>query len=232
SVCRALWLSGLLLFACVGLTNATTQQGETQPRSAQTGAPARAAKAKRPPRPAELEALVVAARALPPEYAADVLLRLVESNKLTERAWQRELLLEAFRTAGGAQQPIKRRIAPGLNYAYTREDYEARAYELKLDTLSLRLCAVNAMLKVDKRKARELFDELPRKLPLALLTCDDALVYDVSDFYATLTRLAQDTFSAEEKARGEDVQFILPYLAELQAPAQIQPLARVVLTFD
>jgi TorA maturation chaperone TorD len=229
SACRALRLSGLLLlFAYGGLTNASARQGTPQSRPAQTDAPAHAAQRKHPPRPAELQALVVDARALPPEFAADVLLRLVEANKITERAWQRELLLEAFRTADGAQQPIKRRITPGLNYAYTREDYEARAFGLNLDTLSLRLRAVNAMLKVDKRKAREMFTELPRKLPLAPLTCDDALVYDVSDFYATLARIAQDTFSAKEKARDEDLLFVMPYVDEMSAPAQVAPIIELI----
>ncbi len=191
-----------------------------------------AAQRKPAARPVELEALVVDARAVPAEYAADVLLRLVESGKVTERAWQRALLEEAFRTAGGAQNAIKRRIAPGLTYAYTREDYEARAYQLNLDTMSLRLRAVNALLKVDKRKARELFTELPTKPALAPLSCDDALVYDVSDFYETLTKIARETFSAEERARGEDVQFVLPYFADAQTYAQIWPLARVALAFD
>src|SRR5947209_12563666 len=229
SACRRVWLLGLLLsFACGSLTNAPAQQAAPQTRPIQTDAPARTAQRKRPPRPAELEALVVDARALPPEFAADVLLRLVESGKITERAWQRELLEEAFRTAGGAQQPIKRRIAPGLNYAYTREDYEARAFGLNLDTMSLRLRAVNTMLKVDKRKARELFTELPTKLPLAPLTCDDVLVYDVSKFYETLTELAQDTFSAEQKARDEDVLFVTPYVDAMSAPAQVAPIATLI----
>src|SRR5436305_12415981 len=109
SVCRApRMLGALLLFACGSLTNANAQQRAPQPT--QTDAPARAAQSKRRLRPAELEALVVDARVLPPEFAADVLLRLVEANKITERAWQRELLDKAFRTAGGAQQPLKRRI--------------------------------------------------------------------------------------------------------------------------
>ena len=229
SACHSLrLLAVLLLFACGDLTNATAQQAATQTRPAQTDAPARAAQTKRPPRPAELEALVVDARALPPEYAADVLLRLVESGKITERAWRRELLDEAFRTAGGAQASIKRRIAPGLNYAYTREDYEARAFGLNLDTLSLRLRAINAMLKVDKHKARELFTELPRKLPLAPLTCNDALVYDVADFYNTLVRVTSTTFNAEEKARDEDVLFVMPYIDAMSTPAQILPTIWIV----
>jgi hypothetical protein len=173
--------------------------------------------------------LIVDARSVPAEFAADVLLRLIETHKIAERAWQRTLLEEAFRTAGGAQQPLKRRIAPGLDYAYTREDYRARAYQLNLDTLSLRLRAVNAMLKVDKSKARALFDELPRAPPLAPLTCADALVYDVSDFYDTLTKIATATFSADEQARGEDVLYVQAYVNELSAPAEVWPSAQVII---
>jgi hypothetical protein len=211
---------------------ATAQPGAGQARQpAQTPRPTRGAGQRQPQRPvrsAELEALVAEARTGPAEFAADVLLRLVESGRVAERAWQRELLLEAFRLAGGAQQPLKRRIAPGLPYAYTREDYRARAFQLNLDTLSLRLRAVNALVKFDKLGGRALFDELPRKLPLAPLQCADALVYDVHDFYETLLKIAQETFSAEEKARAADVLFVQAYVDEMDAPAKVWPLARVI----
>jgi hypothetical protein len=188
------------------------------------------AQTKRPRalRPAELEALIVDARSVPAEFAADVLLRLVETHKIAERAWQRALLEEAFRTAGGAEQPLKRRIAPGLAYAYTREDYRARAFQLNLDTLSLRVRAVNAMLKVDKRKARALFSELPPKLPLAPLNCADALIYDLWDYYATLGQIITATFSPEEKARNEDVLFTQAYVEEMSAPEQVLYTAALV----
>jgi hypothetical protein len=214
-----------LALACCALAALATQarggQGPAQPP--QTGA-----QRARPARAPALLALVAEARALPGEYAADALLRLVETDKIKERAWRRALLEEAFRAAAAAQQPYKRRVATGLAYAYTREDYEARAFQLNLDALSLRLRAVNALLKFDKPRARALFAELPPKLPLAPLTCADALVPEVSDFYDTLTRVAQDAFSAEEKERGDDLLFVTPYLDALAAPAQVFPLARVV----
>jgi hypothetical protein len=211
---------------CAALSGACAQ-GQAQSERAGTQA-SDVAQRKQRVRAAELEAVVADAHAVPAEYGTDALLRLVESGKVTERAWQRELLEDAFRMAGGAQMSVKRRIAPGLIYAYTREDYEARAYQLNLDTMSLRLRAVNAMLKVDKRKARALFEELPRKLPLAPLTCDDALVYAVLDFYDTLTQLATTTFSAEEKARNEDVLFAQAYVDEMDAPEQVLPVALLI----
>lgn len=223
----------LCLALCCATVTAAGQRGARPappPQTKQPVQPARGAAARtQPTRAAELEALVIDARSLPPEFAADVLLRLVESGRLTERAARRELLAEAFRTAGGAQQPVKRRIAPGLNYAYTREDYRARAFQLNLDALSLRLRAVNAMLKADKPRARALFDELPRRLPLAPLACADALVYDVRDFYETLTKVAQETFDAAEKERGEDLLFVQGYLDETAAPAGVWPAAQMVL---
>jgi hypothetical protein len=200
----------------------TAGQQRAGAQTKQTRPPARAATPRTAPtRPAELEALIVDARSVPAEFAADVLLRLVESHKLAARAWQRELLEEAFRTAGGAQQPLKRRIAPGLDYAYTREDYRARAFQLNLDTLSLRLRAVNAMLKIDKGKARALFSEIPSRLPLAPLNCDDALIYDLWDYYTTLNQIITETFSPAEKARNEDMLFIQSYVEEISAPEQL-----------
>ncbi|MFL6211414.1 MAG: hypothetical protein ACJ74W_21375 [Pyrinomonadaceae bacterium] len=217
-----------LIVALWAIATATGQQRAVA-QTKQTRPPARAATPRTSPtRPAELEALIVDARSAPAEFAADVLLRLVESHKIAERAWQRALLEEAFRTAGGAQQPLKRRIVPGLNYAYTREDYQARAFQLNLNTLSLRLRAVNALLKIDKSKARALFSEIPRKLPLAPRTCDDALIYDLLDYYTTLNQIIATTFSPEEKARDEDVLFTQSYVEEMSAPEQVFYTAALV----
>ncbi len=217
------WWALLLLLLCAAWAHA--QQGAA-PRAERT---ARTEQRKRPVvRPAALEALVVDARALPPEFAADALLRLVEQKLVTERAWRRELLIEAFRTAAGAQASVRRRITPGLSYAYTREDYEARAFQLNLDALSLRVRAVRALGKFDRNRARALFSELPIKLPLAPLACADALVYDVSDFYDTLTLIAKETFNPDEQTRGEDLLFAQAYVDNLSAPAQLRPVAKVI----
>ncbi|MFL6257380.1 MAG: hypothetical protein ACJ74T_20425, partial [Pyrinomonadaceae bacterium] len=67
-----------------------------------------------------------------------------------------------------------------------------------LDALSLRVRAVRAMLSIDAARAREMFGQMPVKLPLSALSRKDATVYDVSDFYVLAGEIALKTFSAEE----------------------------------
>ena len=62
-----------------------------------------------------------------------------------------------------------------------------RVYSQDLDRLSLRLRAVEAMLPLDKGKARELFLQIPAPATPPL-TCEEFQVYDVSRFYDVLGR--------------------------------------------
>lgn len=178
--------------------------------------------------PAEIVALINDARSVPAEFNVDTLLRLVESNKIADQRWKLEIIEEAFRLASGARQPIKRKALPG-GLVDSRSGYLALAFDLNLDALSLQCRAVRAMLTVDKQKARELFKEISNpKLPP--LSCDEALVYDVSDFYDTLNKIALTTFSQEEIGRDEDVRFVGIYMERLSSPAQFNPVANTVLS--
>src|SRR5258705_7580002 len=60
--------------------------------------------ADQPKRPPEVLALVDQARALPPEFRADTLLRLSDSPLIKETAWKQELIEEAFWS--GAHAPL------------------------------------------------------------------------------------------------------------------------------
>ena len=181
-----------------------------------------------PKRPVEVINFVSEALAAPPEFAADALLKLAESNKITDAAWKRELLEEAFRIAGAVQEPVKRENAEGN--VDTRTGYLALALNYKLDALSLRCRAVRAMLKVDKARARELFGEISPKLQLGPLGCENPLVFDVSDFYETLSEVILVTFDDAQRRRGEHVPFVQPYLSGISSPAQVGPAARLILS--
>jgi hypothetical protein len=98
---------------------------------------------------------------------------------------------------------------------------------LKLDALSLQSRAVRDMLPIDSAKARQLFQEIPRPA-LAPLTCYSPLFYDVSDFYLTLGAVAQNAFTAQERKKEEDLNFLLDYMGQVSSPAQLAPLARVI----
>lgn len=186
--------------------------------------------AELPRRPAELENLVNAARVAPPEFAADVLLQLVEAKRVSDREWRRELLEEAFRLAGRGATPFPRDYAGDT--MDTREGYASLASDLKLDALSLQSRAVRGMLAVDKRRARELLSEIPPKLPLAALKCEDALVDNVSDFYALLGEVVKESFTPAEVREGGHVLFIQPYVEGMRSPAQVGPVAKLIASVD
>lgn len=181
----------------------------------------------RPPRPAEIEALIEMARALPADYAADALLRLAGSNRVSDPAWKRELLEEAFRLAPGAQHPYKRRFVAPLGAGSSREWILGQAYELELDTLSLECRAVRGMLAIDRGRARELFARIP-PLNLPPPSCEDALVADVRLFYDTLETLAEQGFTAAERTRGDDAELIASRIRLIASPLELTPAAVLV----
>jgi hypothetical protein len=175
--------------------------------------------------PADIEALIGQARSAPPEFAADALIRLAGVSQLT-KARRVTMLEEAFRDAASAQQPYKRRFAALQNGGPSR--FYNQVYNQDLDGLSLRLRAVDAMLPLDARKARELFEQIaPPDLPR--LTCNDFLVYDVSRLYDVLARVVAQGFNDAEIARREPQRLVSRY-AVVTSPAQVAPVAGLLLS--
>jgi hypothetical protein len=177
----------------------------------------------------EIEQLLGDIRSVPPEFSADLLLRLIISNKIPDREQKRDLLEEAFYKAADAQSKIKRKQLPG-SLVDTRSGYLSRAYALNLDSLSLKSHAVALLLSVDARKARDLFNQIP-KLDLPTLTCSDSLTYEVSDFYETLKEVAHKAFTPEEIRRGEHLFLIESRISDLISPVQVGPIAKVIMSF-
>lgn len=182
--------------------------------------------AEPPKLPEPYQSLVELAHAAPPEFAADALLRVSESGKITDRAARRDLIEQAFRLSGSAKFPVRMRGAPGST-TDTRSGYLSLAYDLKLDSLSLESRAVEDLLLVDPAKARELFLEIPRPA-LTPLSCDDALVYDVSDFYQAAGAVANAAFTLRERDKEEHVNFLIDHIGQAASAAQLAPLARMV----
>jgi len=174
----------------------------------------------------EIEALINSARAAPAEFAADTIIRVVQSNRIRDREWRLQLLEDAFRLASSAQQVIARDLLPG-SLVDTRPGYLANAYRLKLDRVSLQCRVVQAMVSLEKQRARELFAQIP-KPPLEPLTCDDQLVYDVSAFYGALKEVIQRTFDHKEREEGEPERFLEQYIAGMKSPVEVAAMAHVI----
>jgi len=182
--------------------------------------------AEAPKLPEPYRSLVDLAQAAPPEVAADALLRVAESGKIKDRDSLADLVEQAFRLAAAAKFPVRMRGLPGTT-TDTRSGFLSRAYDLKLDAVSLQSRAVRDMLAVDKPRAVALFREIP-PLALAPSTCEDALVFEVSDFYRTLLGIANAAFDEKQRAKEEHVTFVLDYLGQVTSATQLQPLSGAI----
>jgi hypothetical protein len=189
-----------------------------------------AANAQVPKIPEPYRALADLARSAPPEFTADALLHIVEQSdqsRLDKNA-RRELIEEAFRAASTAKFPVRMQGVAGTT-TDTASGSLSRAYDLKLDALSLESRAVRDMLPLDPAAARKMFTEIARPM-LAPLTCDDALVYDLSDFYQALSAVVNAAFSTKERAKDDQLNFVLDYLGQATSPLEFAPLAAVIQT--
>ena len=176
--------------------------------------------------PKPLLELVDRARSVPAEFGADALLRIAESDAVADPATKRDLIEEAFRLAGAAQEPLRRRgIKPGS--ADSRASFQARAYAQELDGLSLQARAVTDMLRVDKARARDMFSQMaPPRVPK--LVCADLLVYDVSAYYEALGEIQAKAFTPKERATEEPIKFLAGFAGRVSSPAAVGPMARVL----
>jgi hypothetical protein len=175
---------------------------------------------------ARLDAFITNASAAIPEVAADLLIKIAESNLISDRQKRIELLEEAFRRSGEVQEKTRRKMWTGL--VDSRGGFLSAAFDQQLDALSLRCRVVRAMLNLDTERARKLFLEIPT-IKVTELSCSQSLAYDMTDFYKTLALIASKTFSPAEMEQGERLRFIQSYVQSLQSPAQVSPMLDVLI---
>ena len=175
--------------------------------------------------PAGLEPIAQLALSAPPEFAADGLLKLVESKKITDVPTEIELTQQAFDLAASAHFRVAMRAVPG-SLVDSRAGSLAKAYALNLDSVSLQSRAVVDMLPLDKTKARQMFSSISG-MDLTPRACEDPLVYEVTPFYHALTAVVQNGFTAKERAKEDHVAFLLQYISQMHNPAQVAALAEV-----
>jgi hypothetical protein len=176
---------------------------------------------------AEIADFIMYAQSVPAEFSADLLIQLVESGKIKERKRRQDLLVEAFYTAAKAKQPLKLAPLPG-SAVDSRLGYQANAFRLGLDTLSLQSRAIKALLPLNKQRARKLFFEI--KLKLDPLVCQDTLAYDVDSFFETTLAIAHTAFNSEETQRGEHIYFVENYISRINSSNQIRPAVKVLVS--
>jgi hypothetical protein len=169
--------------------------------------------------PVEIQNLVNDARGMPPEFAADILIRAAEADLVINLKWKRKLFLEAYELASNSPYPIRLSGLPG-SLVDTRPGFTSRAFESSLDTLSLKSRAIRGLLKVDKKLARRMIEML--QIPeLPALACEDALVYDYTAYYQTLSEVIDQSFSQTEKRNGGPLRLLETQINKIKSPQQM-----------
>jgi hypothetical protein len=178
---------------------------------------------------AKIETFITYAQSVPSEFSADLLIQLAESGAIKDRKKRQDLLVEAFHIAAKAKQPLKLVALPG-SAVDSRSGFRANAFRLGLDSLSLQSRAIKALLPLDKKTARQLFDEI--KLKLDKLDCEDTLAYDLGSFFELTLAIAQIAFDAEETERGDHIYFVENFVSKINSSNQIQPAVKVLISLQ
>ncbi len=175
------------------------------------------------PRPAATLGLIDRARGLPPEFAADILLRLAGSGSIAETNWKHELIEEAFTSGAHAQLPY-RQTAPGLS-TDSRANLEVSHNDLEALTLQTR--AVNAMLAIDPPKALAMYRQIV--LPQVPRTkCENPVTPDLAAYYETASRVFGYAFTPEQRRREDDIHFLKQRISQMQSPAHVVPVLKMM----
>ena len=178
------------------------------------------------PRDPVLVALADDAAGAPPEFAADALLRIASSSRITDPVWRRELLNDAFMRAYGVREQYRRGSTQPIP-PDTRQGAQQLAFTTSLTRVSLQVRAAQLMAFADPERARELFEWID--LNLAPGACDDPLVPAADEYYSALSLLARTTFGDD---RGEALRFLSLYLWRAHLPSEIPAVVRALEKFE
>ncbi len=175
--------------------------------------------------PADVASLLDLVSATPPEFAADAILKV--QSRVKAASVRAQLLEDAFLLADSAQETTRRKYT-GERFPITRIFVKSTAYGFGLDRLSLRRRAVEAMLPLDPKRARQMLVSV-RPLGLHEATCAGLLIDDVSAYYAIAARVINEAFEEEERRKGEHLALAIEILQGIASPVELGPAALMIL---
>lgn len=183
-----------------------------------------------PERSREITALLGDARLAAPEIGTDAFLQVVESKKVTDPIWRKEIIEEALRMTDDVKNPVRLRpvLIRGVNFNNTEGFMVAAAHAQKLDRLSLKGRVIALLAETDRMRAKQIVFEMGGQLGLKPRSCGDNLTYDVADIYPVVVRLAKSVFTEKEILEGQRALFLAPWLENIESPTQIAPALDLV----
>ena len=168
-----------------------------------------------------LELIQADAASVPPEFEADILLKLSSLSRV-DKEWRRELLDTAYMRAYSAPEQHRRtttlQIPPD-----SRQGAQLFGYATALTRVTLQIRAVELMVFVDPLHARDLFEWID--LNLGPGPCSDPLVPSVDEYYTALGQIARVAYRGNAADR---LNFFVLYLWRAHLPSEMPAVARAI----
>jgi hypothetical protein len=186
--------------------------------AAQPSATLQKARSNRLPSPDdELVAIAELAGGLTPEFAADGLLRLVESGKLRDREWKLELIDRAFARAQLALQLYPKKPVP-IGFTDQPGAMVGIASRAQLDRMSLCIRAVREALPLDPALARDMFEKTGFP-DVKESKCEDRVVPDLESWFETLRLAGEQGFPSTSAGQRKAEEFVVDSVRRISSPS-------------
>jgi len=175
----------------------------------------------------DLSRIVDLVQSVPPELAADALLRVAGDPRNLDHGWKIGLLERAFETGALAREPNRRRVMSTRVVAKSRAEIISLGFDQRIDRLSLQSRAVREMLPLDQAKALDMFQRIvfPR---LGRLTCRDALIDDVEEYFFLVGEIVESAFTAEQRQQGQHVDLLSDQVNRMNTPVEVGAVAKLL----
>ena len=176
-----------------------------------------------PERNREIFALLNDARYAAPELAVDTFLKVVETKKVTDAVWRKEIIEEALRMIEDVQHAIPMRLAYGKQNELndTEASILAGAFFAKLDRLSFKGRVIKLLLETEPARAKQMVFQMGGDFGLKPRTCEDIMTYWVNGIYPVVGKVAAASFTEKQVAEGQRALFVAPWIENIESPSQI-----------
>ena len=171
-----------------------------------------------------IELIQADAASTPPEFEADILLRLSSLSKI-DKEWRRELLDTAYMRAYAAPEQHRRATTQQIP-PDSRQGALVFAYATALTRVTLQVRAVELMVFLDPLHARDLFEWID--LNLGPGVCADPLVPSVDEYYTALGQIARLAYRGNH---FDALNFFELYLWRAHLPSEMAAVARAIQRF-
>ncbi len=175
--------------------------------------------------------LIRDAESLPPEFAADIVLQVVEKGASLTASQKIRALKNAFDEAAQSQDDVLRRPW-GSGVEETSEGLHAIALSMgRLDRISQQSRAVQDIAGIDPKLARVKLGTIavPRFDPPP---CYATWLYFPDAYYEAVARVMTAAFSPEEISSGQRGEFLRSVVSRVVSHSQLPPVTRLITASD